>query len=245
MRIVTWNCNSPTNAKSQSTLDTLFADKSMHLSAVYPDSDIQVYQEIARPSHINPRHTYWAGQYAHRGIAVMTREPYHIEPITTGIRSHSVFPLRIIGPETFTLLSVWSLPHQPHPSFTDYVQEILTGIHAYHELLIPPLIVIGDFNSSARFDANSIAKNHADVRYELEEMLGLTSCYHHIYNVEHGKEMQHPTFYMYRHEDKPYHIDYCYASSDWNIHDAQVGSFHAWKAYSDHCPLIVALTLKE
>ena len=40
----------------------------------------------------------------------------------------------------------------------------------------------------------------------------IISAYHQFYGKEQGKE-EHATLYMYRHQDKPYHVDYCFASA--------------------------------
>ena len=39
------------------------------------------------------------------------------------------------------------------------------------------------------------------------------SVYHKHLNQEQGKE-SHPTFFLQRNKNKPYHIDYCFASAD-------------------------------
>jgi hypothetical protein len=46
---------------------------------------------------------------------------------------------------------------------------------------------------------------------------------------------------LYRHQAKPYHIDYCFASGDWmaKLAAVEVGHFRTWKKYSDHVPLMV------
>jgi hypothetical protein len=47
---------------------------------------------------------------------------------------------------------------------------------------------------------------------------------------------------MYRHKDKPYHIDYCFLSKNLaeNLHSVEVGDFDTW-TISDHVPVIVTL----
>jgi hypothetical protein len=37
---------------------------------------------------------------------------------------------------------------------------------------------------------------------------GIESVYHKYFEQQQGKEA-HPTFYLYRHQNKPYHMDYC------------------------------------
>ncbi|HET9824163.1 MAG TPA: hypothetical protein VFP87_02450, partial [Chitinophagaceae bacterium] len=61
---------------------------------------------------------------------------------------------------------------------------------------------------------------------------------------EQGKE-RHPTLYMYRQKDKPYHIDYCFASKDLigKLKSVEVGKFRSWCRYSDHVPVMIAFDL--
>ena len=68
----------------------------------------------------------------------------------------------------------------------------------------------------------------------------ITSCYHLHYNQIQGGEA-HPTYYLYRHKDKPYHLDYCFASSDLmnKIKSVEIGDYDIWKQYSDHVPVMV------
>jgi exonuclease III len=46
---------------------------------------------------------------------------------------------------------------------------------------------------------------------------------------------------MYRHKNKPYHIDYCFVSAAMakRIKSVEVGDFDLWSKHSDHVPVIV------
>jgi exodeoxyribonuclease III len=46
---------------------------------------------------------------------------------------------------------------------------------------------------------------------------------------------------MYRKKDKPYHLDYCFASGDFVKHlkQVEVGDHEFWCKYSDNVPVIV------
>ena len=99
--------------------------------------------------------------------------------------------------------------------------------------------LIGDFNSNTIWDKPKRAGNHSDV----VQVLGakkISSAYHYHFKQTQGKE-EHPSFYLYRHLDKPYHLDYCFASKDLmkKLTRAEMGSHEQWCAYSDHTPLIV------
>lgn len=55
-----------------------------------------------------------------------------------------------------------------------------------------------------------------------------------------GKESQ-PTFFLHRSLNKPYHMDYCFASSIFfeRLKNVTVESYENWKRLSDHSPLII------
>jgi exodeoxyribonuclease III len=70
---------------------------------------------------------------------------------------------------------------------------------------------------------------------------GIYSAYHQFYNQKQGAE-EHPTLFMYRHRDKPYHIDYCFASTHFieKLQSVEIGNYEQWIKLSDHMPVIVS-----
>ncbi|MGK4567782.1 hypothetical protein [Flavobacterium sp. 3HN19-14] len=124
-----------------------------------------------------------------------------------------------------------------------YVTQIWKALHFYESILSDEkIILIGDFNSNTIWDRPRREGNHSTVVEKLGK-LGILSTYHKFYNQEQGKEM-HPTLFMYRNREKPYHLDYCFASSDFmaKLVNVEVGSYDEWTKYSDHKPLIVDFT---
>ncbi|HET6767701.1 MAG TPA: hypothetical protein VFH08_09890, partial [Chitinophagaceae bacterium] len=85
--------------------------------------------------------------------------------------------------------------------------------------------------------------NHSNVVKALESK-GVYSTYHLFHKQIQGKE-QHPTLYMYRHKDKPYHIDYCFVSKDIlnRIESVEIGDFDSWIKHSDHVPVMITFKL--
>jgi endonuclease/exonuclease/phosphatase family metal-dependent hydrolase len=65
----------------------------------------------------------------------------------------------------------------------------------------------------------------------------IKSVYHEFYNENFGKETT-PTLFMYHKQDKPYHVDYCFASTDFRVTDMEIGNFDDWIKKSDHMPII-------
>ena len=64
-----------------------------------------------------------------------------------------------------------------------------------------------------------------------------------------GFTFTHPTLYMYRKKDKPYHIDYCFVSADLaeKLESVEIGAYDQWVQYSDHvsgCLSSLKMTVK-
>jgi endonuclease/exonuclease/phosphatase family metal-dependent hydrolase len=105
-------------------------------------------------------------------------------------------------------------------------------------------IVAGDFNSNTIWDEWDRWWNHSDVVRELDE-LNVRSIYHELNGEGHGKESA-PTFYLHKNAEKPYHIDYCFASTNLlnKVDNFRIGKFAEWKHLSDHCPLVLNFSLE-
>ncbi len=102
-----------------------------------------------------------------------------------------------------------------------------------------PVVVAGDFNSNTIWDGSRKSGNHSDVVKFLDER-GLVSAYHQNFNECQGTETT-PTFYLFRHEGRPYHIDYVFLPRDWasRLRPVEVGRYEQWAKLSDHCPVVV------
>jgi endonuclease/exonuclease/phosphatase family metal-dependent hydrolase len=50
---------------------------------------------------------------------------------------------------------------------------------------------------------------------------------------------------MHHDHDKPYHIDYCSASSNFEAEDFDVGNYGDWVKKSDHMPIIATFNDKR
>jgi endonuclease/exonuclease/phosphatase family metal-dependent hydrolase len=72
------------------------------------------------------------------------------------------------------------------------------------------------------------------------EKAGIVSLYHTYFREDQGSETQ-PTFYLYRNQEKNYHIDYCFAPNHWlhKLKAVSVGPYADWRHLSDHSPLFI------
>ena len=96
--------------------------------------------------------------------------------------------------------------------------------------------------TAIQFGIERRAGNHSNVVKFLEEK-EIVSTYHLHHKQIQGKE-KHPTFYLYRHKKKTYHLDYCFVSSDFarKLKSVEIGNFDIWAKYSDHVPVIVTFS---
>lgn len=102
---------------------------------------------------------------------------------------------------------------------------------------------MGDFNSNSIWDRAHPGCSHSDLVARLEQ-LQMTSVYHAQTNERQGEETA-STFYLYRHRDKGYHLDYAFVSrgllkqAHLAIPDGAI-----WLTRSDHLPLILDIHVK-
>ena len=233
MKIITWNCNMAFRKKAGFILthkpDILIVPECEHPDKLQFD-----------PSIPTPTDMLWFGTNKNKGLGIFSYTGSRFRLI----RNHNpelkmIIPIAVTGAEfAFTLYAIWA--NNPGDPDGQYVEQMWKAIQHYDKKLRnKQTILIGDFNSNSIWDRKYRAGNHSNVVKRLEEK-GILSCYHLHHKQIQGKE-EHPTFYLYKHKDKPYHIDYCFASTDMTdkIRSVEIGDHDLWKQYSDHVPLIV------
>jgi len=227
MRIVTWNC-----------CRGKFAAKTEFLRELAPD--VAIVQECARPAGESAG-VCWAGSNPRQGVAVITANGYAAEPLSIDGGAEVppwVVPFRVTGPESFTLLAVWALPHRG-----SYSRAVCLGIDALSNLFAAgPAVVAGDFNSNPVFDRKRRDWTYATIEARLHAH-GLASAYHAFHAEAPGHESRATYYHTWR-EDLAYHLDYCFVPRAWlpRITRVDVASYDAWKGRSDHRPVIVDLS---
>ena len=226
VRLVAWNCCAgPLSVKLQA-LRGLRAD-------------IAVVPELPRL----PRtpHACWVGANPRKGLAVLARPPWQLQPIPVAPVSlpRYILPVQVSGPESFLLWAVWA-----HNFGGDrYVRGLHRAVDECRALLAGQrAVILGDFNSHSRWDHEHPDElNHSALVRKLHR-LGLVSAYHAVRHQAHGAERQ-PTFFEYRHHTRPYHIDYVFVPGAWRrrLAAVTVGRHSRWSRWSDHMPISVDL----
>ncbi len=233
MKLITWNCQGALRKK----IDIILAQR----------PDILVVQESEHPDRLvfgsetqTPNDFYWHGDNIHKGIGIYSYSDYKFE-LLPGFNPEFryILPFRVTGQgHAFTLFAIWAMNNKEKYE-SRYIGQIWLAINHYADLLGSSTILVGDFNSNKIWDYKGRVGNHSDVVRKLADN-NIHSIYHHRFNFEQGKE-KHPTFFLQRKQDKPYHIDYCFASTDIieKVKTVEIGTYKNWIKHSDHAPLMI------
>lgn len=219
-----------------------YAAKQHEILTLQPD--VVLVQECSQ-KHIEESgapFAHWVGTNPHKGLGVLGFGTYQYVLASSYTPEYPWFLPLYVKDLHLTLLGVWAHVKEKRER---YVRITHQAIDYYRALLTEePSIAIGDFNSNTIWDASHPGQSHSDLVEKLER-LHLSSVYHAQTQEPQGKETV-STFYLYRHQDKGYHLDYAFVSHDLlakahlTIPDESI-----WLKRSDHLPLILDLHVGE
>ncbi len=163
--------------------------------------------------HQIPTDVLWCGTNQNKGLGVFSYSSYRLKLLD----DHNA-DLKIILPISvtsesfdFTLFAVWA--YNPQDPNYNYIGQVWKAIYQYENILKSKNIILaGDFNSNVIWDKLHGKSNHSMVVEKLVN-LNIFSAYHTHLKIAQGFE-EHPTYFMYRHVKRSYHIDYCFASGN-------------------------------
>lgn len=236
MKIITWNCNMAFRKKAE------FILKEQPDILIVPECENQerlIFGNITR----KPNDIFWYGKNPNKGIGIFSYGDFKIKLLDIHNPDFKyVLPLSIYDEKiNLTVFAIWSQKPEKHDCYTE---QVWNAVHFYSNLLDNNnVILIGDFNSNSVWDKPNRVYNHSNLVDYLKRK-NIFSTYHHFHNQFQGHEKDH-TLFMHRNIDKPYHIDYCFASLNLikRLKDVKVGSYERWSKYSDHKPVSVTLDL--
>ena len=219
IRLVTWNCAGK------------FREKFELISKL--NADIYIIQECENPCTCNHEayrrfsaNHLWMGDIQYKGLGVFARQNISMTPLLwESYCLRNFLPIKINN--EWNLLAVWA--SKP------YIEEYYVYHSIHKDKFDANTIVIGDFNSNQKWDNKHGKRSHSAVVQMMNEAK-LVSSWHHQHHVAHGQENE-PTFYLYRNKERPYHIDYAFASPE-RILACHISHDEIFSC-SDHRPLIV------
>jgi len=237
MKIITWNCNMAFRKKA----DFILKHK----------PDILIVPECEHPDKLifsidtpKPTDILWFGKNQNKGLAIFSYSEYRFSILDNhNLELQMIIPISVTSKLfSFNLFAIWA--NNPTDRDGQYVEQVWKAVHHYDSLLTnTKTVLVGDFNSNKIWDKKHRISNHSNV-VKLLENKGIVSAYHLHYKQIQGAE-EHPTLYMYRHKDKPYHIDYCFTSIDMaeKIQSVEIGDYDFWINHSDHVPVMVTFDI--
>lgn len=222
MKILSWNCNGK------------FREKYKYLLPYC--ADVYIIAECENPAASNDKdyrafaaNGFWNEQTKDKGLGVFAHGKTELNSLHSSYEDKSFLP--VIANESVKIVGVWTVP--PYTKrFSDYIEHNADNFGGN-------TVLMGDFNSNQNmaWDKRSSALHKECV--EKLETVGMLSMYHRNYGEKQGEESI-PTFYMYRHKDKGFHIDHCFARPEY-VKKFEVLSSEDWLKYSDHMPLLIEI----
>lgn len=235
MNLLTWNCNRAFRRKKDLALQL--------------DPDILVIQECEDPNRIKAdwddfSDWVWVGDNKHKGLCIFTRNSFHLKKYDLNkCNTRYILPVMISGPVNLNLIGVWAMNDVTDPK-RRYIGQVYTALQHCQNILGKKCLVAGDFNWNAIFDSSTkypLYGNFEDTITLLQKK-DMYSIYHTINNCTFGNEPD-PTFYMHKKQDRPYHVDYIFASKDISNSTFCTGRFDNWHTFSDHMPMLATFNL--
>lgn len=233
MRIIEWNCQGAFRLKNKEIFDL--------------KPDILIILECEKEEKLEfgkhfpkPNDFFWYGDAGKKGIAIFSYSDYKFQILKEFNPEYRyIIPIQVSNnSNSFLLFAVWAMDNKQNP-LARYIGQVWNAVNYYKSILKNNTIFIGDFNSNQIWDEKERVANHTDVVNFLYNF-NIESLYHKQQNELHGKESL-KTYFMYRNLEKPYHIDYVFASYELikNGYSLTLGNPNKWIDKSDHVPLIL------
>lgn len=233
MKIITWNCNMAFRKKAGLVLQ--------HKPDILVVPECEHMDKLNFETHgIIPSDMCWFGDNPNKGLGIFAFNNFRLKLRRNHNRLFKLVIPLIVSNENMemNLFAVWA--NNPADPDGQYVEQVWKAIHFYNRYITgKKTILTGDFNSNTIWDRKFREGNHSNVVKKLQRK-GIVSAYHAYHNQIQGEE-KHPTFYLYKHQNKPYHLDYCFVSKDIaaSMQSVEIGDYDSWIRHSDHVPVMM------
>ena len=237
MKVVNWNCN------------MAFRKKAIHLIDMQPDlmviPECESLEKLTLESNsMNPSDKLWIGNNNNKGLGVFAFNNFKIDIHDAYNEDFEyVLPIKVQGSINFNLIAVWAMNNKIDYK-KRYIGQVWLALNYYKDLLNEPTIIVGDFNWNKVWDDSSNLYGNLTDSIKLLGDKNIFSVYHRKNDVEFGVE-NNPTLFMHRKKDKPYHVDYCFASNCFleKLVNMEIGKYEDWIEFSDHMPIITEYSI--
>ncbi len=238
MKIISWNCNGALRKKLDIILQEN-ADIYCFQESEHPDKWFsKVEQDFQYPIYINDNNSKGIAILVKKGINFSNAnwETEFVNNLYGNIKDKSMrYFLPILIDNKYTIINLWC--HKNNSEHFAYKGQLWKYLVSNKNYINKNTVFIGDFNANKIWDDADCWWNMTDNNNTLNSY-NLYSAYHKKFNEDLGKETI-PTFYLYRHLDRAYHIDYAYANPIM-VCDFRILNISYLK-YSDHLPICLIL----
>jgi exodeoxyribonuclease-3 len=201
--------------------------------------DLAIVLECEHIGEDTPKNL-WFGDNRKKGIGIFSYSDFELELHEEYNPSFKyIIPIRVKGLREFNLFAIWAM-NDLQEVRKRCIGQVYSAITHYKALLDEPTVIMGDFNWNVIWDAKPDYLLHGTLTdvIKILESKKIRGVYHEFYKEDFGREAK-PTLFMYHRENKPYHVDYCFASSDLKVSNVEIGNFGDWIEKRDHMPIIV------
>lgn len=224
MKIISWNCRGKFREKY-----SVILKENADIYVIQECENIDKYKKYFSEL-FNEYPTYiWYGEKDSKGLGIFAKA--NIKMVNNDWTTYCLRHFISVNiNDSIDLLGVWASP----PYIEEYYIYQCINIDKYSDRTL----IIGDFNSNVIWDKEHGKRNHSAVVAELKNK-NIVSSYHYITGEKEGEETQ-KTFYMYKHLDKGYHIDYCFINPN-ALKSFEILHSKKWLECSDHIPIVVEI----
>jgi exodeoxyribonuclease-3 len=232
VKVFSWNCNMAFREKARKAL-ALKPDLLVIPECECPDK-LELDSDVKQPSQM-----VWVGDNPNKGLGVFSYSDFKLDLHDTYDPCIKyVAPIVVSGKVHFNLLAVWATNNKKDHD-RRYIAQVWLAVKKYETLLSEPALIVGDFNWNKIWDDSRNLRGNLTQTVEFLSKKGIVSLYHSFFEEPFGQET-HPTLYMYRKLNRPYHVDYIFASMSFQnrLRSVRVGEYERWRSASDHMPLV-------
>ncbi len=165
---------------------------------------------------------------------------WQIERVSIAVEERLFLPVRAFrGREEFYIVGVCAKRDG------DYVSPTLRALSTLSDFIVDNCAIVGgDFNQSAKFDANRSPDGRFARVLTLTSQLGLASAWHSFHCERFGQEKL-PTYFHRWKQDQAFHIDYMFVPRLVPVSSVELGTYEEFTEtrLSDHMPLSVEVLI--